>query len=76
MPAFLMRRKIASNSALLTSSARTRISAGILIPRDGELSYHIRSHSEQHERLALESDLIAVVENEGQEKSAPPQKRR
>jgi len=38
--------------------------------RDGELSYHIRSHSEQHGRTAQESELIAVIENNGQETGA------
>jgi hypothetical protein len=32
--------------------------------RDGEFEYHIRSTSEQHERVALESELSALRETE------------
>ena len=32
--------------------------------RDGEFEYHIRHAREQHERMARESQLMAVSENE------------
>ena len=43
--------------------------------RDGEFEYHIRSTSEQHERVARESELSALGETElsgeGQAKRKP-----
>ncbi len=38
--------------------------------RDGQFEYRIRSPNEQHERMARESELQAVSENE----AAPPAK--